>query len=323
MDLKMRKLFYYSKTDRRLLFAAFGLLLLIVALRIVLPSQPKSRSEEAEELSAFQQEMEAQKGRKKYGPSARYGKYGTQKYSRYNGARRTPFTLAALNLHPFNPNQADSTELAAMGLPTSAVRSLVHYREKGGQFRTVESLQRLYGMSDSLYQCLRPYIQLPAPRNSAYPIASAHSASRDSLPALAYTPAEKYPAGTVVDLNTADTTELKKIPGIGSGIARAIVNYRERLGGFYAVAQLADVRYTTPEMQQWFKVSQPALRPIRVNHDKLDRLRAHPYLNYYQARDILAERSARGDIKSLSRLSLYKDFTEKDFERLKPYLDFD
>lgn len=44
--------------------------------------------------------------------------------------------------------------------------------------------------------------------------------------------AYKYPEGTLVDLSEADTTELKKIPGIGSGIARMIVAYRKRLGGF-------------------------------------------------------------------------------------------
>ena len=46
---------------------------------------------------------------------------------------------------------------------------------------------------------------------------------------------EKYPAGTIVELNTADTTILKKVPGIGSTFARRIVKYRELLGGFYCL----------------------------------------------------------------------------------------
>ena len=40
----------------------------------------------------------------------------------------------------------------------------------------------------------------------------------DTLPR--YERVEKYEPGTLVDLNKADTAELKKIPGIGSGIAR-------------------------------------------------------------------------------------------------------
>ena len=38
---------------------------------------------------------------------------------------------------------------------------------------------------------------------------------RDTLPYL-----PKYPEGTVIDLNRADTASLKRVPGIGSGLAR-------------------------------------------------------------------------------------------------------
>jgi competence ComEA-like helix-hairpin-helix protein len=304
--MKLKEFLYYSRTDRGLLIAALGLLFLIIVLRLAMPSK-STPSGGAGELSAFRQEMEdsAAKPKRTYARKV-YPSHGRR------GPGKAPFTLASLRLHPFDPNQADSAELAAMGLPVTAVRSLVHYRQQGGSYRSARSVQRLYGMSDTLFARLQPYLRFPE-----------EETDKEAPRALSYTPAEKYPAGTQIDLNTADTTELKKIPGIGSGIARAIVGYRERLGGFYDVTQLAEVRFATPEMQQWFVVSQPPSRLIRLNHDKLDRLRAHPYLNYYQARDIIAERNARGDIKSLSRLSLYKSFTEKDFERLKPYLDFD
>ena len=56
-----------------------------------------------------------------------------------------------------------------------------------------------------------------------------------------YTRTEKYAPGTLVELNTADTTILKKVPGIGSTFARRIMKYRELLGGFYDVSQLAEV----------------------------------------------------------------------------------
>ena len=46
---------------------------------------------------------------------------------------------------------------------------------------------------------------------------------------------EKFPEGIRVELNTADTATLKKIPGIGSYYARRIVDYRNRLGGFVSV----------------------------------------------------------------------------------------
>ena len=48
----------------------------------------------------------------------------------------------------------------------------------------------------------------------------------------------KIKLGTHINLAYADTTMLKKVPGIGSGWAKTIVSYGERLGGYVAVGQL-------------------------------------------------------------------------------------
>lgn len=100
----------------------------------------------------------------------------------------------------------------------------------------------------------------------------------------------KYPEGTLVDLNEADTTELKKIPGIGSGIARMIVAYRKRLGGFYDMAQLKEVNYVDEDMLRWFKLGNAPIHRINANKAGLDKLRSHPYMNFYQAKVIIEYR---------------------------------
>ena len=43
---------------------------------------------------------------------------------------------------------------------------------------------------------------------------------------------------TIIDINTADTTLLKQLPGIGGAFAKWIVNYREKLGGYCETEQL-------------------------------------------------------------------------------------
>lgn len=124
-------------------------------------------------------------------------------------------------------------------------------------------------------------------------------------------------------MNRADTAELKRIPGIGSGIARMIVSYRERLGGFYSVEQIDEIDALGSEAKKWFEVTSPVLRKLEVNKAGLDKLRNHPYMDFYKAKAIVEYRRKRGKIKSLSRLSLFEEFTEKDLEKLSPYLSFE
>jgi len=45
-----------------------------------------------------------------------------------------------------------------------------------------------------------------------------------------------------IDLNTADKEALKGLPGIGEGLARRIIEYREREDGFTDPGDLAKVK---------------------------------------------------------------------------------
>jgi DNA uptake protein ComE-like DNA-binding protein len=72
-----------------------------------------------------------------------------------------------------------------------------------------------------------------------------------------------------------------------------------------------------------FKLDNDSIRKLEINKASLDKLRAHPYLTFYQAKVIVEHRRKKGQIKSLSQLALYEEFTEKDLERLSAYVSFD
>lgn len=131
-----------------------------------------------------------------------------------------------IKLAIFDPNTADSTTLLSLGLPSRMVKNILHYRNKQGKFRYPEDFRKIYGLTEEQYRTLYPYIQITKDFSSkdTVRLLTAQSVQRDTL--------MKYLPGTIISLNSADTTELKKIPGIGSSIARMMVNYRERLGGF-------------------------------------------------------------------------------------------
>jgi comEA protein len=54
--------------------------------------------------------------------------------------------------------------------------------------------------------------------------------------------AAKPAAGAVVNLNTASTTDLQALPGIGARTAERIVEYRQKNGPFKKVEELMNVR---------------------------------------------------------------------------------
>ena len=142
-----------------------------------------------------------------------------------------------------------------------------------------------------------------------------------------YPKVEKWPLGTVVELNSADTTALKKVPGIGSVFAKRIIKYRELLGGFYSVEQLGEVygideeRYKS--MKSWFSADLSLICQLIVNKVSMNDLQKHPYINYRQARIIGQLRKQKGKLTGWENFQLLEEFTDADRERLTPYLSFE
>lgn len=134
---------------------------------------------------------------------------------------------------------------------------------------------------------------------------------------------EKYASGIIIDVNTADTSILKKIPGIGSVISSNIVDYRNRLGGFYDVKQLLEVKYVDSTLLDWFEVKSDVFRKINVNEVGIDKLRSHPYMDFYKAKAIMDFRRKRGRIQGMSQISMFKEFTEEDMDKLSHYFSFE
>ena len=128
------------------------------------------------------------------------------------------------------------------------------------------------------------------------------------------------------DLNSADTTLLQQLKGVGSITANRISRYRNQLGGFYSMSQLSEIKGLYPEtltrLQSMLKIDPNRINMLDVNKASLEKLRAHPYLSFYQAKVIVELRKARGSLRSLDELSKFEEFKPTDLERLKWYLRF-
>jgi DNA uptake protein ComE-like DNA-binding protein len=243
-------------------------------------------------------------------------------------------------LRPFDPNTADSLTLIGIGLTPRQTHSLMQYRRKGGRWRNADDFARLYGLSDSAFQVLRPYIAIDtlpfwrekeirrALRDSAR---RADSLLRDSIYRAQYTARYGEPRpkrDTILDLNTADTTELMLIRGIGPFTARRIIRYREQLGGYYSPEQLRDLAREDTRLSgldtltHCFVATPDSIRPMQVNYCSVRNLANHPYISFTQAQAIYELRRRKINLKNIDEIKKIDCLSEKDIERLRPYLDF-
>ena len=286
--------FYFSKKERRGIVFLLGMIVTIIGIWLVSPylieeSDKDTNQESFEEMERFLAGIKI------------------IEQQRNASFKKKEVVKRKVVLAPFEPNLADSIEFLQVGLPSFIAHNIIRYRQAGGKFATAEAFSRIYGITEEQFHTLEPYIYISESfQKKPDTLRYAKVEKRDTLAFY------KYPEGTLVDLNRADTTELKKIPGIGIGIAQAIVAYRNRLGGFYDVAQLQELKWVTSDIQRWFKVENCPIHRINANKASLDRLRAHPYINYYQARVIVEFRRKKDKLKSLSQLSLYEEFSERD-----------
>lgn len=130
----------------------------------------------------------------------------------------------------------------------------------------------------------------------------------------------------VVELNSADTTTLQLLHGIGPAYAGRIVRYREKLGGFTNMSQLLEVYGFTPALLEHIRPSlvldTTTLRRMNINTIELKQLIKHPYIEYYQARDIINLRNKGVTFGCADDLRAVPSMADSTLERLMPYLEF-
>ncbi len=223
-------------------------------------------------------------------------------------------------LSAFDPNTADSTLLLSLGLQPWQVRSIYRYRAKGGIYRQPSDFARLYGLTVKQYKELLPYIHISDEYKPAAEVYGRTDAVRSGRDTLRY-PVKLQP-GQYVTLDDADTASLRKVPGIGRYYASRIVRYRSDLGGYVSVAQLSEIEGIPEAALSYFRVTGGAVRKLNLNRLTLNELKHHPYINFYQARRIIDYRRLKGPLHSIDDLRLLKDFSQRDIERLRPYVEF-
>ena len=232
--------------------------------------------------------------------------------------RRQRDTIA-IRMEVFDPNTADSSTLVHLGFKPWQAKNMVKYRAAGGKYRKPEDLKKLYGMTDSMFQALTPYIYIAREEVDSVAV---DSLRKDSLPRW-----EEENKDTILNLRTADTVELKMIHGIGSYRARQIVRYREQLGGFVSVEQVLEAKgmenVDADSLLAHFWIDSVKIEAMNVNSVGVQRLSRHPYLRFEQAQAIYELRRKKIRLDSIQQLQQIECISAETLEKIAPYLNFD
>ena len=217
-------------------------------------------------------------------------------------------SVTKVELHSFDPNQVGFEELCGLGFSEKTARIFLKFRSKGFVFRNKSDLKKVYGVNDSLYDKLSPFIRI---ENS------------DVSGKIANVPMISKVTGRTIELNAADSAALTELNGIGPSFAKRIIKYRELLGGYSNKEQLREVYGLNEELFEKIKedvsVNASLIKKTNLNESDFKTINRHPYLSYEITRSIVNQRKSVPITPEVLKEILQDD---EIFEKLKAYIAY-
>lgn len=222
-------------------------------------------------------------------------------------------------MYPFNPNFISDYKGYKLGMSIQEIDRLLEFRKQNKFVNSPEEFQKVTGISDSLLKTMVPYFKFPDWVNRKSKFYS-NSASDD------FTSSKKKKIN-IQDINTANSSDLEKIFGIGEVTAKRILSYKERFGAFVSMEQLNEVWGLSAEvvssLQQHFEIkTQTGIKKLDINNASINELAQFPYFKYALAKQIVIYRSMNGAIAETADLTKIKGMPNDKIKIIALYLDF-
>lgn len=224
-------------------------------------------------------------------------------------------TIKPIALSSFDPNTADYRTLLSAGVPRDIAVNLIRWRTTGKVFRIKEELALCYGMTDSLYFVLEPYITIAEefrikPRDYNNHTTPSH-AQRVAVP-VEYVPFR---------LDTATADYLSTI-GFTPRQAALVVRYRDMIGGYRTIEEFAECYAVGDSVASMLKPylifdeedNAPTL--VELNSADSATLRSVVGIGEKSVVEILRYRDLLGGYCSIEQLSELDVVTERNFEKI-------
>ncbi|SHJ96738.1 DNA uptake protein ComE [Reichenbachiella agariperforans] len=229
----------------------------------------------------------------------------------------------------FDPNLIRTDQWIKMGFTGSIAERIKKYLTKGGVFKKKEDVLKIYGINRRLVKAYFDYMYFLPPekrriRQVYKPTVTYAAPAPAPVETISQPPTVLRVEPETYELNTADTTELKTIRGIGSFWAKSVVTSREELGGFVDRMQVYEINYMPDSVADLIidhtTFEPSAIRQLNINTLEIDQLRKHPYINYKLANAIVKYRKQHGEYEEIEDLKKIVILKDSVYQKIFPYL---
>lgn len=208
----------------------------------------------------------------------------------------------------FDPNTVNRDEFLKMGFSDKQCQSLMKWRTKGGRFFKKEDFKKMYFVSDEVYATFENFILLP-------------SRSEDHKKTSTFKEEKRI---QIADLNLADSAALEALPAIGPALARKIIQYRKRLGGYLHHNQLLEIKGIDSTnigiIKKHTMINAYSVEKININTAGVKELSRHPYIGYNIALSLVNYRKNHGNYKIVSDIRGSLLINDENYSKIAPYL---
>jgi len=308
----LRDYFVFTRKER---IGLLAVILIIVSIwifpKVSKPNRPKTVSPDTSWITAAKKLM-IRAGDRDSGRKADADNENELAFDR----PATGYSNETGQLFNFDPNVLSPEGWKKLGVREKTIATIQNYLNKGGHFYKAEDLKRVYGLRADEYAKLQPYIQISERHLTELPAEREPDRKKE-------TPGNK-PKYSVVDINAADTSAFIALPGIGSKLALRIVSFREKLGGFYSIDQIAET-YGLPDssfqkIKAFLRLENGLIKKFNINTASKDEMKSHPYIKWNLANAIVEYRNQHGNFSSLQDLKKITLITNEVFDKIKFYL---
>ncbi|MEJ7609895.1 MAG: helix-hairpin-helix domain-containing protein [Ferruginibacter sp.] len=314
-------LVFTKKEKRGTLFILAVIFLIFLSSKYIYPLIVKENFGDHSRLAALADSLKeiqsAEKERSGYKPQ--YG--GKENYPSYS--KREYDRPVAGELFYFDPNTLNEAGWQRLGLREKTIATIQNYVSKGGKFREPEDLRKIWGLREDEKERLIPYVRIAA----AAAVSGRFTGSYSSNETKSYEkPIYEKKVTQAIDINTGDSSAYVSLPGIGPGFSKRIINFREKLGGFYKVEQVAET-FGLPDsvfqkIKPLLKISGTEIRKININTATNEELKAHPYIRWQLANVITEYKKQHGNFKSSEDLKKIMILDPETIKKISPYLTY-